>query len=131
MPAVKIQGRAPNILVAEDNEVNQRVVLGMLKNLGCRSDLAVDGSSAVKKAVANRYDVILMDIHMPELDGVTAMRNIRTFFASGECPPIVAMTAHALPGDREHYLALGMNDYISKPIQTNNLLKVVREILGL
>ena len=128
MPAIKIQGRVPNILVAEDNEVNQRVVLGMLKNLGCRSDLAIDGNSAIKKAVANRYDVILMDIHMPELDGVTAMQNIRTFHASGGCPPIVAMTAHALPGDREHYLSLGMNDYISKPIRTGDLKRLFERL---
>ena len=128
LPVVKIRGRAPNILVAEDNEVNQRVVLGMLKNLGCRSDLAIDGNSAIKKAVANRYDVILMDIHMPELDGVTAMQNIRTFLASGGCPPIVAMTAHALPGDREHYLSLGMNDYISKPIRTGDLKRLFERL---
>ena len=69
-----------------------------------------------------------MDIHMPELDGVTAMRNIRTFFASGECPPIVAMTAHALPGDREHYLSLGMNDYISKPIRTGDLKRLFERL---
>ena len=128
LPVVKIRGRAPNILVAEDNEVNQRVVLGMLKNLGCRSDLAVDGNSAVKKAATNRYDVILMDIHMPELDGVTAMQNIRTFHASGGCPPIVAMTANALPGDREHYLSLGMNDYISKPIRTGDLKRLFERL---
>ena len=114
-------GRPPRILVAEDNEVNQQVILGMLKNLGCESDLACDGSSAVKKAIAGRYDVILMDMQMPELDGVTAMQNIRAQLADGTCPPIVAMTAHALPGDRERYLSIGMNDYVAKPISTADL----------
>ncbi|MCY7386550.1 MAG: PAS domain S-box protein [Burkholderiales bacterium] len=116
---IKIAGRTPKILVAEDNEVNQQVVLGMLRNLGCESDLAIDGSSAVEKARVGDYDIIFMDIHMPELDGVTAMQNIRA--AGGICPPIVAMTAHALPGDREYYLSLGMNDYISKPIRTGDI----------
>ena len=111
----KFTTRAPRILVAEDNEINQQVILGMLKNLGCEPDLACDGSVAVSMAIADRYDVILMDIHMPMLDGVTAMQKIRVLLADGICPPIVAMTAHALPGDRERYLSMGMNDYVSKP----------------
>ena len=111
----------PRILVAEDNEVNQHVILGMLKNLGHHADLARDGGEAVRMAVAGAYDIILMDIHMPELDGVTAMQNIRTLLAPDAAPPIVAMTAHALPGDRERYLAIGMNDYVSKPIRPNDL----------
>ena len=119
--AIKFAGRVPKILVAEDNEINQEVILGMLKNLGCETDLACDGSVAVKKAATGRYDVILMDIHMPELDGVSAMQSIRSLLAAGTCPPIVAMTAHALPGDRERYLALGMNDYVSKPIRPGDL----------
>ncbi|MEO8383873.1 MAG: ATP-binding protein [Betaproteobacteria bacterium] len=126
--AVKINGRAPRILVAEDNEVNQQVVLGMLKNLGCETELAVDGKVAVKKATAGKFDVILMDIHMPELDGVTAMQQIRTFLQATTCPPIVAMTAHALPGDREHYLSVGMNDYVSKPIRTGDLKNLFERI---
>ena len=125
---VRIRGRTPRILVAEDNEINQQVVLGMLKNLGCEPDLACDGRSAVNKAISGNYDVILMDIHMPELDGVTAMQQIRAFFAGGTCPPIVAMTAHALPGDREHYLSTGMSDYISKPIRTGDLRALFERI---
>ena len=128
MLPVKIDGRAPKILVAEDNEVNQQVILGMLKNLGCEADLACDGSIAVSKAIASRYDVILMDIHMPVLDGVTAMQNIRALLAGGTCPPIVAMTAHALPGDRERYLSIGMNDYVSKPIRPGDLKSLFERI---
>ena len=126
--AVKINGRAPRILVAEDNEVNQQVVLGMLKNLGCETDLASNGNIAVKKAIAGRYDVILMDIHMPELDGMKAMQLIRTLLQVNVCPPIVAMTAHALPGDREHFLSAGMNDYVSKPIRTGDLKSLFERV---
>ena len=127
--AIKLHGRAPRILVAEDNEVNQQVVLGMLKNLGCEADLAPDGNIAVQKASAGQYDVIFMDIHMPELDGVKAMEKIRTLLHADTCPPIVAMTAHALPGDREHYLAVGMNDYVSKPIRTGDLRSLFERLI--
>ena len=129
LPSLKIGGRPVKVLVAEDNEINQQVVLGMLKNLGCDSELACDGNAAVEKAVANRYDIILMDIHMPELDGVTAMQNIRGLLVGGSCPPIVAMTAHALPGDREHYLAVGMNDYVAKPIRKGDLIGLFERLL--
>jgi CheY-like chemotaxis protein len=118
-------------LVAEDNEINQQVILGMLKNLGCESELACDGSIAVKKATTGNYDVILMDIHMPELDGVTAMQRIRAMLAAAKCPPIVAMTAHALPGDRENYLSLGMDDYISKPIRPGDLTSLFERVFPL
>ena len=127
--SVKIAGRPVHILVAEDNEINQQVILGMLKNIGCEVDLARDGSSAVGKAIAGSYDLILMDIHMPVLDGVTAMNNIRSALAGGTCPPIVAMTAHALPGDRERYLAMGMDDYVSKPIRTGDLKSLFERVL--
>ena len=124
----KFTTRPPRILVAEDNEINQQVILGMLKNLGCAPDLACDGSIAVSMAIADRYDVILMDIHMPMLDGVTAMQKIRVLLADGICPPIVAMTAHALPGDRERYLSMGMNDYVSKPIRTGDLTSLFERV---
>ncbi len=121
-------GRPPKILVAEDNEINQQVILGMLKHFGCESALACDGSVAVEMAIAARYDAILMDVHMPELDGVAAMEKIRAQLSGKSCPPIVAMTAHALPGDRERYLALGMNDYVSKPIRTGDLKSLFERI---
>ncbi len=113
-------GRALDILVAEDNEVNQRVIFGMLKNLGHRVTLVGDGRAAVTAAGNGRFDAVLMDIHMPELDGVAAMREIHVLLGS-RCPPIAAMTAHALAGDREHYLDEGMDDYISKPIRKADL----------
>jgi len=117
-----------NALVAEDNEVNQRVVQGMLNNLGHQSTVVGDGRSAVERALAEQFDVILMDIHMPELDGVEAMREIRQKLAGKKCPPIVAMTAHALSGDREHYLNAGMDDYLSKPIRSADLVKLLARV---
>jgi PAS domain S-box-containing protein len=126
-----------NILVAEDNEVNQRVVEGILRKHGHRATIAADGEEAVRMAVASLtndadpYDIVLMDIHMPNLDGLGAMRELKRRFVSNNpdehlrTVPIVAMTAHALPGDREHYLSEGMDDYISKPIRTEDLIALL------
>ncbi|MEO8101562.1 MAG: ATP-binding protein [Betaproteobacteria bacterium] len=117
-----------DVLIAEDNEVNQRVIQGMLNNLGHRSVVVDDGRGAVERAVAEDFDVILMDIHMPELDGVEAMREIRGLREGKSCPPIVAMTAHALSGDREYYLNAGMDDYLSKPIRPADLVKLLDRV---
>ena len=125
----RLEGRPLRILVAEDNEVNQQVILGMLKKLGCETELARDGSVAVSMAVAGRHDIIFMDIQMPALDGVAAMELIRTLLPKETCPPIIAMTAHALAGDRERYLALGMNDYVSKPIRPGDLTRLFERVL--
>ncbi|MBC7624388.1 MAG: response regulator [Aeromicrobium sp.] len=127
-----------NILVAEDNEINQRVIEGMLRRLGHRVSIVADGESAVSaaehlsRAEGPPLDIILMDIHMPVLDGTGAMRELKRRFASrtpGEalpCVPIVAMTAHALAGDREYYLNAGLDDYISKPIRRDDLLALLK-----
>ncbi len=128
---------ALNILVAEDNEVNQRVIEGMLRRLGHRAVLVADGQAAVDEAIrvlssnSGALDIILMDIHMPVLDGVAATREIKRRFestlASEKLPrvPIVAMTAHALAGDREYYLGEGLDDYISKPIRREDLVALL------
>jgi PAS domain S-box-containing protein len=118
------------VLVAEDNEVNQQVILGMLKNLGHRVAVVGDGRSAVNRAIAEDFDIILMDIHMPELDGIGAMKEIRAHLLGGKCPPIAAMTAHALPGDREHYIAVGMDDYIAKPVRPAELAELLDRVLN-
>ena len=117
-----------NVLIAEDNEVNQRVIQGMLNNLGHRSTVVDDGRGAVERAAEEDFDVVLMDIHMPELDGVEAMREIRRRLDGRKCPPIVAMTAHALSGDREYYLDAGMDDYLSKPIRPPDLSKLLERV---
>lgn len=114
-----------DILVAEDNEVNQRVISGMLKNLHQRVILVENGLLAVQAATSRYFDIILMDIHMPELDGAGAMREIRAHFAGQRCPPIVAMTAYAMAGDREQYIEAGMDDYLSKPIRTSDLINLL------
>ena len=118
---------ALNLLVAEDNEVNQRVIIGMLNNLGHRAQLVADGQAAVDAATTGTFDAILLDVQMPVMDGIEAMKCIRAAKGSG-CPPMIAMTAHALPGDREHYIAAGMDDYLSKPIRVSSLSAVLAKI---
>ncbi len=132
-PATTSAMRTYRVLVAEDNEVNQRVIGGMLKNLGHHITLVGDGRAAVEAATQHYFDVILMDIQMPVLDGTVAMREIRAHFAQVDdvpCPPIVAMTAHALAGDREGYLADGMDDYLSKPIRLAEVAAVLDRTAG-
>ncbi len=109
------------ILVAEDNPTNQRVMLRLLQHLGHAPDIAADGREAVAAARRERYDVVLMDIQMPELDGVQAAREIVRQRGDAALPRIVAMTANAMPGDREAYLAAGMDGYLAKPIGLSDL----------
>ena len=109
------------ILVAEDNAVNQMVLMRMLQNMGCLPDLACDGASAIINASANSYDVVLMDLNMPGIDGLDATRRIRKLpFAQGDVP-IVALTASATNDDLSACLAAGMDDYLSKPIEISAL----------
>jgi CheY-like chemotaxis protein len=109
------------ILLAEDNPVNQKLALRLLERMGYRADLAVDGSAAIAAVERAAYDVVLMDVQMPEMDGLEATRRIRLRWPGGSGPRIVAMTANAMEGDREMCLAAGMDDYISKPIRPEAL----------
>ncbi len=109
------------ILLAEDNFINQKVALSMLKHLGYRADLATNGLDVLAALERRQYDVILMDIQMPEMDGLDATRCIREHKRLEKQPCIIAMTAYALEGDREEFLNAGMNDYLSKPIQIEEL----------
>ena len=113
------------ILIAEDNPINQQVALSMLKRLGYKADVANNGLEALQRLHAQSYDVVLMDVQMPHMDGVTTTQRIRAEFSSDEQPWIVAMTANALKGDRETYLASGMNDYISKPVRLVELAQLL------
>ena len=107
------------ILVAEDNVINQKVILHILHKLGYKPVLVEDGAKAVEEAGQKRYDVILMDMQMPEVDGVQATRLIRE---SLEWQPIIiALTANTMQGDQEECLNAGMNDYISKPVKLEEL----------
>ncbi|MDR0622135.1 MAG: response regulator [Deltaproteobacteria bacterium] len=115
----KIKGA--KILLAEDNEVNQLVATRLLNNAGFRVEVASNGLEAVGMVKENEYDLVLMDIQMPEMDGLTASRAIRKL-PGMEGLPIVAMTAHAMSGDKEVSLAAGMNDHVTKPINVKELL---------
>ncbi len=104
------------ILVAEDNAVNQQLAMFMLQRLGYRADVAGNGLEAVEAVRRQRYDVVLMDVQMPEMDGLEATRRIRVECTGAERPRIVAMTANAMAGDREECLEAGMDDYLTKPL---------------
>ena len=116
------------ILMAEDNEVNQLVATDLLKSLGFTPDVAGDGRGVLAALERERYDVVLMDIQMPEMDGFEATRLIRERYPSHEQPLIVAMTAHAVHGYRERCLEAGMDDYVSKPIKLESLRAILERI---
>jgi len=116
--------RGARVLVAEDNEINQQVAREILESAGFVVDLAANGREAVDKARANPYDAVLMDIQMPELDGLRATAELRGDLRFAGLP-IIAMTAHAMAGDREQSLAAGMDDHVTKPIDPDALFAVL------
>ena len=116
------------ILVAEDNVVNQRVATSLLARMGYSCDIAGDGREAVAAVATRTYDVVLMDVLMPEMDGLQASRAIRDLPQIEMQPRIVAMTANAMAGDRETCLAAGMDDYVSKPVRINELVTALLRV---
>lgn len=110
-----------NILLAEDDVINQKVIMKMLKEKGHLVEKANNGVEALDLFKQNKFDVILMDIQMPEMDGIQAAKRIRQMEGAGRHTPIIAVTAYALEGDKERLLELGMDGYISKPININEL----------
>ncbi|NWF89608.1 MAG: response regulator [Ignavibacteriaceae bacterium] len=122
---VIIKRKAYDILIAEDNVVNQKILLRILAELGYNSDAANNGKEAIEMLNKKPYHAILMDVQMPEMDGFTATQQIRKLDNQKKNTPIIAITAHALKGDREKCLDAGMNDYITKPIQANQLAKIL------
>jgi CheY-like chemotaxis protein len=120
-----------NILLVEDNLINQKIVLLSLKGKVKNIDLASNGKEALDKFGTTRYDLILMDIQMPVMNGIIATKKIRELESSSNIQtPIIAITANALSGDKEACFAAGMNDYISKPFQVEILLKKIAQLLG-
>jgi CheY-like chemotaxis protein len=113
------------ILLAEDNVVNQKLALRLLQQMGYRADVAGNGIEALECIERQRYDVVLMDVQMPEMDGLEASRRITARWPAGERPRIVAMTANAMQGDREECLAAGMDDYVTKPIRVDALVQAL------
>jgi CheY-like chemotaxis protein len=113
------------ILLAEDNATNQKLALTVLGRLGYRADVANNGLEALDALKRQVYDVVLMDMQMPEMDGLEATRHIRRELAEAQQPHVIAMTANAMQGDRELCLAAGMNDYVSKPIRMEELVRAL------
>jgi CheY-like chemotaxis protein len=123
--------RKERLLLAEDNMVNQKVALLMLAKLGFRADVAADGNEALAAVRRQRYDIVLMDVQMPEMDGLTAARRINELWPQrAERPWIIALTANAMQGDREACIAAGMDDYISKPIKTEELAAALEKAVA-
>lgn len=113
------------ILLADDHPTNQKLGLLVLSRLGYRADVAGNGLEVIEALERQDYDVVLMDIEMPELDGVEATKRIKASLPPEKCPRIIAVTANAMAGDRERFLAAGMDDYISKPIRVETLIEAL------
>jgi CheY-like chemotaxis protein len=118
------------ILVAEDNPVNQQLIVLLLEKLGYRADVVSNGVEVLEALDRQAYDVVLLDVLMPEMDGLTAARRIREQPEVDPRPYIVGVTANALQGDREECLAAGMDDYLSKPIRVDELVVALKRAGG-
>jgi CheY-like chemotaxis protein len=114
------------ILLAEDNVVNQKLALRLLSQMGYRADLAGNGLEVLESLDRQPYDLVLMDVQMPEMDGLEAARRVRQRWTGGK-PYIIAMTANALEGDRQACLDAGMDDYLAKPIRVEELVTALRK----
>jgi len=123
----KFSGR---VLLAEDNQVNQLVARKILSSLGFEVDVVENGQLALEKLKNGRFDVVMLDCQMPVMDGYTAAREIRKLSGPAAKVPIVAMTAHAMTGDREKCIESGMNEYISKPVKKEALIEVLSRTLA-
>jgi signal transduction histidine kinase/DNA-binding NarL/FixJ family response regulator/HPt (histidine-containing phosphotransfer) domain-containing protein len=125
---VSVDGRTPQILLVEDNAVNQKVVLAILSKRGFHVEIAANGLEALAAVQKSQFDLVLMDVQMPYMDGIEATRKIREELRMTELP-IIAMTAHAMTGDRERCLNAGMNDYASKPVNPSTLVHTIMRYL--
>jgi two-component system sensor histidine kinase/response regulator len=128
-PTIAYSGHL-RILLAEDNEINQRLGVILLERLGHTVQVAENGARAVELFQADTYDVVLMDVQMPHMDGIEATAAIRKLEKEGTRCPIIALTAHALKGDREKCLAAGMDDYLSKPLDEDKLIETLQSYSG-
>jgi CheY-like chemotaxis protein len=116
------------LLLVEDNAVNQKVALAMLRSRGYDADVASDGIEAIHRIELNDYDAVFMDVQMPNMDGLTATREICRRWPTDSRPRIIGMTAHALAGDSEECLNSGMDDYLAKPVTLTKLTEALRMV---
>ena len=124
-----VSGDVAKVLVVEDEQINAMVISAMLKSLGLEVVHAADGVRAIEILKEKNFDCVLMDIQMPEMDGVETTREIRhSLDNSNVAIPIIALTAHAMKGDREQFMAAGMNDYLSKPVEVERLVEVLNRL---
>jgi CheY-like chemotaxis protein len=123
-------GRSLHILVAEDNPVNQQVLTMLLERLGCTWEVAENGQEAVLRVSEKKFDIVLMDLQMPGMDGLRATRMIRMAEGEGARLPIVACTANAMQGERDRCLTAGMDDYLTKPVRSRQLLDCFTRLFG-
>jgi CheY-like chemotaxis protein len=118
------------VLVAEDDRINQRVTQRLLENLGYSPEIVSNGKLAFERAMEKRFDVILMDVQMPEMDGITAVKKIREAEGpKGIHTPVIALTAHAMKGDIDACLAAGMDDYIAKPVRPDQIKSSIEALV--
>ncbi|MGY8719513.1 MAG: response regulator [Verrucomicrobiia bacterium] len=128
---VETKSAATRVLVVEDNPTNQLIISTMLKKKGYRVELAANGREAIRALRDLPFDIVLMDVQMPVMDGIEATRRVRELAGPVANIPIIGVTAHALKGDRERFIAAGMNDYIEKPIRPNGMFdKIEHWIAG-
>ncbi|MBC3542157.1 PAS domain S-box protein [Rufibacter sediminis] len=119
----------PVLLLVDDNQINQKVAIKLLERMGCHADVASNGFEAIARATEKAYDLIFMDIQMPEMDGVTATHELKKLLGVN-CPPIVAMTAYSMKDDAEKFLNQGLDDYVSKPVKISDLYNRILKWLG-
>lgn len=124
-----VETRPLRVLLAEDNPINQKVAARTLERAGHHVALAADGQEALDRLQDGNFDVVLMDVQMPRMDGITATREIRKREAhTGDHVPVLAMTAHAMKGDRERCVEVGMDGYVSKPVKPHELVAAVEDL---
>jgi CheY-like chemotaxis protein/HPt (histidine-containing phosphotransfer) domain-containing protein len=121
---VEVLENSPYVLLVDDNQINQKVAQKQLERLNCQTDIASNGFEAIELATKNNYNIIFMDIQMPEMDGVTATKHIKEILGA-DCPPIVAMTAYSMKDDADKFMNQGMDDYVSKPVKSKDLLTMI------